>query len=65
MKSKAFFVDEVLEDRERSWHIRVRDTKTYLAKSTCERKSELEFIAPSWLVNKIVEAADRKFIEAA
>lgn len=64
-KVRSFFVDEVLDEREKSWHVRLGETKAFLAKSNCERDGELEFTAPSWLVKKILEAADRKLIKAA
>ena len=66
MKCKSFFVDSWTDHSEKSWKVHLGSTFTYLAKSQCSQGIEPnEFIAPAWLVNKIIHAADRKLIKAA
>lgn len=57
MKTDTLFVDEILEEREKSWLIKRRHTNAWLAKKLFTQLSSLEFEGPKWLIKKIEAAA--------
>lgn len=57
MKTETLFVDEILEEREKSWLVKVGSTTAWLAKKLFTQLSECQFEGPKWLINKIEAAA--------